>query len=97
VKGAITLKKLFKDDCVSIFLNTSNKEVLKERLLKRNADSNLNERLEKADFEISLKEEFDYEIINDDFYQSFENVKNIIFKELLQIKSKSLIGALEYL
>ena len=91
VKGAITLKKLFKDDCISIFLNASNKDVFKDRLLKRNADSNLNERLEKADFEISLKEEFDHEIINDDFYKSFENIKNIINKELLCKKSKTLI------
>lgn len=72
VKGAITLKKLFNDDCISIFLNTSNRDILKDRLLKRNVDSNLSSRLEKAEFEISLKAEFDYEVVNDDFFQSFE-------------------------
>lgn len=91
VKGAITIKKIFKEKCISIFLNVSDKVILKDRLIKRGSDSNIDERLEKIDFEISLKDEFDYEINNDDIYKSFERINKIINDNIIEKKSETLI------
>ena len=80
VVGAISLKKYFSDQAITIFINPPSIEELKNRLIERglNSKNDLEERLNKAKKEIEMKPTFDYSITNDDL----EKAKSNIFKKV---------------
>ena len=80
VDGGISLKKYFKDQALSIFIEPPSIEVLKQRLENRNTDSkeNISKRLAKAKEEINKKDNFDIIITNDEL----ENACNTAFQEV---------------
>jgi guanylate kinase len=80
VIGALSLKKYFSSDALTIFINPPSLNELENRLIKRGLNSNndLKERLEKAEKEIEMKSNFDYSITNDDL----KKAKSDIFKKV---------------
>lgn len=68
VEGGIKLKKVFKDDALSIFVKPPSLESLKKRLIKRNKDSkkSILNRLIKSKHELIRANNFDKILINDD-------------------------------
>ncbi len=68
VEGGIKLKKVFKDDALSIFVKPPSLESLKKRLIKRNKDSkkSISKRLIKSKHELIRANKFDKILINDD-------------------------------
>jgi len=80
VKGALNIKKQFKDDCLTIFIKPPSLEVLKERLLKRNTETTrtLKERLERAKMELEQEKKFDAVVINDNLKKAYAKVKKIV-------------------
>lgn len=68
VKGGINVKKQYGNNALSIFIMPPNVDVLRERLISRATDSEeaINERIGKAEYEISFAHEFDTRIVNDD-------------------------------
>ena len=66
VKGALNIKKDYKNSSMSIFIEAPI-EVLQERLKLRGTESaeNLEERLEKAKFELSFAKQFDKRVVNE--------------------------------
>ena len=68
VEGGIKLKKVFKDDALSIFVKPPSLESLKKRLIKRNKDSkkSISNRLIKSKHELIRANNFDKILINDD-------------------------------
>ena len=80
VVGALTLKKYFSSDALTIFIDPPSLKELENRLINRgvNSPDDLKERLEKAKIEIEMKSNFDYSITNDDL----ENAKSDIFKKV---------------
>lgn len=83
VKGAISIKKLYPDDSVLIFIAPPSIEELRNRLLGRKSENEqeIQSRIERANFELSFKDRFDYIITNDDLHKSMEQVKIILKKE----------------
>tara|TARA_X000000368_G_scaffold186701_1_gene147395 strand:+ start:2574 stop:3134 length:561 start_codon:yes stop_codon:yes gene_type:complete len=85
VKGAISLKKIYPLNTISIFLSPPNIEELRHRLLNRSTESQdeIEKRLSRFEEEDNLKKEFDYTLINDNFETTFEKIKKMIisFKE----------------
>jgi len=83
VKGAMSVKKLYPDESLSIFIEPPSVEDLKYRLEKRGTDSNerITKRLERLESELTYKSNFDYHIINDDLDQAVNKIMNIIIKE----------------
>ena len=83
VKGALTLKKLYPNDTFSIFLSVPIDE-LENRLINRSSESedDIKKRLSRFDQEESLKKEFDYTLINDNFETTFEELKNTVLKRI---------------
>ena len=83
VKGALNIKKVY-HDAVLIFIVPPSIEELKERLRKRNTetDEDLRKRLERADMELSYKDKFDYVVENINLEEAKEKVKKIIEKEI---------------
>jgi guanylate kinase len=67
VKGAIAIQKQLGDQALSIFILPPSIEVLKERLAKRNTDSEekMQIRLDKAAYEISFSDQFNAVVKNE--------------------------------
>ena len=82
VKGALSLKRIYKDKAVLIFIKPPNRNVIKERLQKRGTESEetINNRLSRFDFEMEKIGEFNYVVINDDLKKAINEVQEIINK-----------------
>lgn len=80
VKGALNLKERFPDNSLLIFFRPPSFEELKKRLRKRDSedDQALQERLQRAEFELSLAHQFDREVVNDDLDRAVDEVKAVI-------------------
>jgi guanylate kinase len=67
VKGGINIKNHFGAEALSVFIQPPSIEVLRHRLETRATDSAeiIQERVEKADYELSFAPQFDVIIIND--------------------------------
>jgi guanylate kinase len=87
VKGALSIKNAY-DNSVLIFIAPPSIEALKERLVKRNTetDEDLKKRIERAEMELSYKDKFDYIVSNVDLEKAKSEVKSIIEKEISQEK-----------
>lgn len=68
IKGGINVKKFFGDRALSLFIQPPSVEELKKRLVGRATDSaeQIEERLAKAEYEMSFAPQFDQIIVNDD-------------------------------
>jgi len=79
VKGALSVKKIYKD-AVLIFISPPDFEELVNRLKKRRTESyeELNNRIERARMELSMKDKFDYFVENKDLNKAVSEVKSLI-------------------
>ena len=68
VKGGINIKRYYGDEALSIFIQPPSIEVLRERLIRRNTDemAQIEQRLAKAEYEMTFAPQFDCIIVNDD-------------------------------
>jgi guanylate kinase len=68
IKGGINVKKFFGDRALSLFIQPPSVEELRNRLVGRATDSaeQIEERLAKAEYEMSFAPQFDQVIVNDD-------------------------------
>jgi len=80
VLGGVNVKKLYGDRALSIFIQPPSVEVLRQRLIKRGTDSmeDIQARVDKAEFEISIGPQFDYTVINDDLDTAVAQVHDLI-------------------
>lgn len=83
VDGALNIKKEYKDTTL-IFIKPSSLEELENRLRNRNSDSSkkIEERLEKAKYEINKSKYYDYVITSTNKEEDYKKIKNIIKKIL---------------
>lgn len=68
VIGALNIKNLYREQCLTVFVNPPSLDVLKERLISRNTESEdkLKQRIDKAGIEMEKAKEFDIILLNDD-------------------------------
>ncbi|QHC84530.1 guanylate kinase [Empedobacter brevis] len=68
VIGALNIKNLYREQCLTVFVNPPSLDVLKERLISRNTESEdkLKQRIDKAGIEMEKAKEFDVILLNDD-------------------------------
>ncbi|HLK30204.1 MAG TPA: guanylate kinase [Puia sp.] len=80
VKGAIHVQQQFGDNCLSIFIEPPSIEVLKARLESRGTEGleALQNRINKASYEISFKHHFNKIIINDNLGKACDEAEKII-------------------
>lgn len=83
VKGAVNIKKQYPDS-VLIFIAPPSKEILVQRLIDRNTetDEDLKKRIERSEMEMNFMGEFDFVVVNDELEKAKKEVKNIIEKEI---------------
>lgn len=79
VQGADTFKKKY-PDAVTIFILPPSIDELRRRISKRDGGvpKDIEVRMENAKKEISRANEFDYQVVNDDFSKSYAQFKKII-------------------
>ena len=80
VKGALTVKKLFGDRALTIFILPPDIETLRKRLIARGTDAldEIERRVSKAEYEISFADQCDIRIINDKLDDSVEAARSAI-------------------
>lgn len=80
VKGAIHVKQQYPDTALTIFIEPPSVEELKRRLESRGTETaeSLQARVNKASYEISFKEHFDKNVMNDDLKKACAQTEDIV-------------------
>lgn len=80
VKGGLNLKRKFGDQALAVFLRPPSIDVLLERLTKRSTEveHELQERIAKANYELSFEKEYDVVVVNDKLEETFERCENLV-------------------
>lgn len=81
VKGALSIKKVY-PDAIMVYLLPPSLEELEKRLRERKTESetDFQKRIERAKMELSLKEKFDYFIVNNNLNTAISELKDLIEK-----------------
>lgn len=87
VKGGINIKRYYGDKALSIFIQPPSIDALRERLLGRATDDmkQIEERLAKAEYEMSFAPQFDRILINDDLETAKQEAVALL-REFLKTK-----------
>lgn len=82
-QGTQQLVQQMGDDVVSIFLLPPSMQELERRLRARRTDSNdvIENRMSRAEAEISHWPEYDYVLVNEDMHECFETIQTIVRAE----------------
>lgn len=85
VQGAMSLKTLYPERALLIFIHPPSLETLKERLVQRKGDSagSIETRLQNAYAELGWSKKFDYEITNDELQVAYSMLRTIVARECL--------------
>lgn len=84
VLGGINIKKHYGEQALSIFIQPPSIKVLRQRLVGRGTDSEevINDRIARAEFELSHASQFDTIVINDDLAtaqaEALEKIKDFL-------------------
>jgi len=97
-QGARLIRQQF-PDVVTIFIIPPSTQTLRERLERRQTDSQevIDKRMKLAQAEMSHFHEFDYLVVNDDFGQAVTELKNIVKAQRLRtvVRQRALSSLLE--
>ena len=90
VKGGINIKKYYGDDAMSVFIQPPSVAVLRERLIARNTDemAQIEQRLAKAEYEMTFASQFDRILINDDLDVAKQEAVALL-NEFLQVSPQT--------
>ena len=77
VVGGVNIKKIFGSDALSVFVQAPSVEVLRRRLESRGTDSpeKIEQRVAKADYEMTFSDKFDVVVVNDDLQAAFADAE----------------------
>ncbi|MDR1561634.1 MAG: guanylate kinase [Dysgonamonadaceae bacterium] len=80
VAGGLNIKKLYGDNALLIFIRPPSVEELRRRLEHRGTDSAdvINDRIAKAEYELSLAGCYDRVVVNDDLEKAKRETKDLI-------------------
>jgi guanylate kinase len=86
VKGAIHVQQEYPDTSLSLFIKPPSIEELKKRLHSRGteSDESLQARVNKASFELSFHDQFNKEIVNDDFERACKDAEKFV-REFIEV------------
>ncbi len=84
VKGALNVKKIYGGDARTIFIKPPSIEALQRRLEHRGTEAPeiIAERIDRAEYELSLAPQFDAVVVNDDLDTAIEHTRREIGKFL---------------
>ncbi len=76
VNGARNVKQIYGDRCLAIFIEAPSLDILRQRLLARGTETeeSLALRLERAEYELQFRHDFDVRVINDDLERTYQEI-----------------------
>ncbi|MFM2298542.1 MAG: hypothetical protein RL747_311 [Bacteroidota bacterium] len=80
VKGGLNLKREFGDQALAVFLRPPSVDILMERLTKRSTEveHQLQERIAKANYELSFESQYDTVVVNDKLDETFATCEKLV-------------------
>lgn len=86
VKGGVNVKRMYGDNARSIFIMPPSIETLRKRLISRATDpiEAINQRVDKAAYEITFSGQFDKQVVNDDLDKAVEETRQLILDFIKQ-------------
>lgn len=80
VKGGVNIKKHYGDDALSLFIQPPSVAELRKRLEHRGTDTPeaIEQRLAKAEYELTFAPQFDHVIVNDDLEKAKQETLRIV-------------------
>ena len=80
VKGGVNIKKYYGDEALSLFIQPPSVEELRNRLVGRATDTAeaIEERLAKAEYELTFAPQFDKVIVNDDLETAKQEALQVV-------------------
>lgn len=80
VRGALSIKKLYPEETLTIFIKVPTIELLEKRLRLRGNDTeeSLKKRLSKAAHELSYESQFDVVLVNDELHHTLKVAEDIV-------------------
>ena len=84
VKGGVNIKQFYGERALSIFIQPPSVEELRRRLVGRATDTPevIEQRLAKADYELTFADRFDHVVVNDDLAKAEQETYEIIARFL---------------
>ena len=84
VHGALALKELFREECLTIFLKPPDMATLIERLKARKTENlqQIEKRLQRIPEEMNLADRFDHIVVNDDLDRTVAQVDQLLQETL---------------
>ena len=81
VKGGINVKRLYGDNALSVFIQPPSIEALRQRLISRATDpiEAINQRVGKAEYELSFKDQFDTVVVNNNLDKAVEQTRQLLY------------------
>ena len=85
VKGGMNIKKFYGERALLVFIQPPSIEALRSRLISRATDAPevIEERIDRAAFELSFADKFDKVVVNDDLETAKADIEKVI-KEYLE-------------
>jgi guanylate kinase len=82
VKGGLSIKRMYPQDSVIIFIKPPSIEVLRERLRNRKTedDATFKRRMDRVAMELGMASQFDYQVVNDNLEQAIAEVDKIVIE-----------------
>ncbi len=86
VLGGLNLKKQLGEEAMAIFIQPPSVDALRERLIGRATDSmeKIEERVAKAEYELTFAERFDQVVVNDRLEEAFQEAEQIVREFLIK-------------
>jgi guanylate kinase len=80
VKGALSIKRIYSDDAVLIFIKPPSFTELRDRLVNRKTedDETVQRRLDRMPMEMEQGAKFDYQVVNDNVEDAVRQIETII-------------------
>ena len=80
VKGGVNIKKFYGDQALSLFIQPPSVEELRRRLEGRGTDTQeaIEQRLAKAEYELTFAPQFDRVIVNDDLEAAKQEALRVV-------------------
>ena len=80
VKGGVNIKKYYGDKALSLFIQPPSVEELRKRLTGRGTDAPevIEDRIKRAEFELSFADKFDHVVVNDDLQTAEQEALSMV-------------------
>lgn len=82
VKGGLSIKRLYLEDSVIIFIKPPSIEILRDRLRNRKTedDATFRRRMDRVAMELGMAPQFDYQVVNDNLEQAIAEVDKLVIE-----------------